>query len=83
MELLRGVDGGLGGKEGGAGSVSDGEPAGDLCNSSDTTAFEILHLEAAFEPLLPMLLGQTELTELRTREDLNRIAAALRGALVA
>ena len=51
--------------------------------SVDTTAFEIRHLKAAFGPLLPVLLGQIGLTELRTRQDIDRIAAALRGMLIA
>jgi hypothetical protein len=49
----------------------------------DTTAFEIRRLEAAFGPLLPAILGRTGLTELRTREDIDRIAALLRGSLLA
>jgi HAMP domain-containing protein len=69
VELLREVDG--------------GEPAAPVPDPIDTTAFEIRHLEAAFGPLLPVLLAQAGLTDLRTREDLNRIAAALRGALIA
>ena len=69
VELLREVDG--------------GEPAAPVPDPIDTTAFEIRHLEAAFGPLLPVLLAQAGLTELRTPEDLNRIAAALRGALIA
>ena len=49
----------------------------------DTTAFELRRLEAAFGPILPMLLGQAGLTRLSTREDVDRIAAALRGTLLA
>ena len=40
-------------------------------------------LRAAFGPLLPGLLKQVGLAELETREDIDRIAAALRGALLA
>jgi hypothetical protein len=87
VELLREVDGGSGSEYSDAGSDAGsgtGEgPAGDLPDPIETTEFEIRHLQAAFGPLLPALLKQVGLTELKTRQHIDRIAAALRGTLVA
>ena len=67
IEILREVDG----------------TRGDPEAAPNTTEFEIRHLEQSLGPLLPALLAQVGLTELRTRADIDRIAGALRGALVA
>jgi hypothetical protein len=80
VELLREVDGGID-SEGDA--AAESKPAPDMPDPVDTTEFEIGHLQAAFGPLLPALLKQVGLTELKTRQHIDRIAAALRGTLVA
>ena len=79
-ELLREVDRGL---DSDRGDIAEATPAPGLPDSIDTTEFEIRHLQAAFGPLLPALLKQVGLTELKTRQHIDRIAAALRGTLVA
>jgi hypothetical protein len=80
VELLRGVDGGIDSE---GDDDAEATSALDMPDPVDTTDFEILHLKTAFGPLLPMLLKQVGLTELKTREDIDRIAGALRGTLVA
>jgi hypothetical protein len=71
-----------GGNDSEGGDNAEAMPAPGLPDPIDTTEFEIRHLEKAFGPLLPMLLAKVGLTELRTREDIDRIAGALRGTLV-
>jgi hypothetical protein len=78
IALLREVDGGI---DSDGGDDAEATPAPDMPDPVDTTEFEIRHLQAAFGPLLPALLKQVGLGELRTREDIDRIAAALRGTL--
>ena len=80
IEILREVDGTL--DTGDEGEHDD--PTEPLApDPVDTTEFEIRHLERALGPLLPEFLAQVGLKELRTRQDIDRIAGALRGALVA
>ena len=79
VELLREVDSR---PDDGDGPESGATPGPKLPDPIDTTEFEIRRLEAAFGPLLPAILRQVGLTELRTREDIDRIAAALRGTLL-
>ena len=80
MEILREVDGTLDTGDEGEHDDPTEPPAPDPV---DTTEFEIRHLERALGPLLPEFLAQVGLKELRTRQDIDRIAGALRGALVA
>ena len=80
IEILREVDGTLDTGDEGEHDDPTEPPAPDPV---DTTEFEIRHLERALGPLLPEFLAQVGLKELRTRQDIDRIAGALRGALVA
>ena len=79
VELLRKVDVS---SDSADGSDADGKPAPKLPGRIDTTEFEIRHLEAAFGPLLPAILAKVGLMDLRSREDIDRIASALRGTLL-
>ena len=44
---------------------------------SDTTAFEVSSLRAAFGPWLPLVRRAMKLGKIESREDIDRIASAL------
>jgi hypothetical protein len=57
-----------------AGALADAELA---VPGVDTTAKEIRYLEAALGPVLPMVLGTLQMSALKTRADLQRLAMGL------